>query len=411
MVNFERYTLSNGLRLLVHKDETTPMATVCMTYDVGTKDEDPEKSGYAHLLEHLMFCGSKNAARFDDLIQNAGGENNAFTNQDMTVFYDIVPLENLEVALFLEADRMTNLQFKKKSFLREQKVVVEEFKETCIDEPYGDIWHHIGPLLYQVHPYSIPPIGKKMEHIANARIEDLESFYKKFYQPANAILTVSGNIAPEIVLEKVQKWFGEIPNQIIEKRMLAQEPNQEVKRRLHVSADVPTPAIYLIFHSAERMSWDYYLDEVLSDILGEGDSSVIYKKLVKEQEIFSEADVYITGTLDTGLFILEGKLNEGKTFEEAEKALWSILNPLKKKKLSKKELTRLQNKIEHNLEFAEIGAFHKAVNLGYYELLGNPQWINEEGERYRTITINDLQERSKQLFQESKASVIYYNPK
>lgn len=408
MVNFERFVLENGLRLLVHQDPTTPMATVCVTYNVGTKDEDPEHSGFAHFFEHLMFSGSKNASNFDEYIQNAGGENNAFTNQDMTVYYDIVPLVNLDVALWLEADRMENLKLNKKAFDRERKVVVEEFKETCIDEPYGDIWHHIGPLVYRVHPYSVPTIGKTIEHIKNAELSDVEAFYKKFYCPNNAILTVSGNIAPQEVFEKVQKWFAAIPAGPAQLRNIAQEPEQEAPRSLVVEANVPTPAIYMVFHGAERESKDYYLDEVLSDILGEGDVALIFKKLVKDREIFSEADVYITGTLDAGLFMLEGKLNEGKTFEEAEAALWELLQKLKEIPLSQDDLTRLQNRIEHNLEFAEVTAFHKAVNLGYYELLGNADWINEEGARYRSILVEDLQDRAQRLFRPEKASVIYY---
>ncbi len=411
MVQFERYILNNGLRLLVHPDPTSPIATVCITYDVGTKDEDPEHTGFAHFFEHLMFAGSKNASNFDEYIQNAGGENNAFTNQDMTVYYNTIPLVNLDIALWLEADRMENLRLTKKALDREKKVVVEEFKETCIDEPYGDIWHHIGPLLYKVHPYAVPPIGKEISHIENAEQKDIETFYKKFYSPNNAILTVSGNIAPEEVLKKVEYFFANIPTGTKIARQIPQEPIQTEPRRLTVASNVPTSAIYMIFHNAERQSKDYYLDEVLSDILGEGDSALIYKKLVKDREIFSEADVYITGTLDTGLFVLEGKLNDGKTFEEAEAALWELLKQLQDKPLSENELTRLQNRIEHNLEFAEVTAFHKAVNLGYYELLGDAALINEEGPQYREITVEDLHERAKNLFLPEKVSIIQYIPK
>jgi zinc protease len=411
MVNFERYVLKNGLRLLVHPDPTTPMATVCVTYNVGTKNEDPERTGFAHLFEHLMFSGSKNAPNFDGIIQNAGGENNAFTNQDMTVYYDIVPLNNLDAALWLEADRMENLKLTQKSLNRERKVVVEEFKETCLDEPYGDIWHHIGPLLYQNHPYSVPTIGKDIRHIENAELADVEAFYRNFYCPSNAILTVSGNIAPEEVLKKVELYFGDIPpgNPIF--KDIPKEKEQTGVRKITVESNVPTSAIFMVFHNAERVSSDYYFDEVLSDILGEGDAALIYKKLVKEKEIFSEADVYITGTIDPGLFILEGKLNENISFETAEAALWSLLDDMKENPLSESDLTRLQNRIEHNLEFAEVTAFHKAVNLGLYELLGNASWINEEGARYRAITVEDLHLRAKELFKADRVSVIYYKAK
>lgn len=408
MVNFERFVLKNGLRLLVHPDPTTPMATVCVTYNTGSKNEDPDKTGFAHLFEHLMFSGSKNAPNFDDIIQNAGGENNAFTNQDMTVYYDIVPLDNLETALWIEADRMQHLKLTQKSLNKERKVVVEEFKETCVDEPYGDIWHHIGPLLYKDHPYSVPTIGKEISHVENAELDDVEAFYRNFYCPSNAILTVSANISPKEVLKLTEKYFGEIPAGNPLFREIPQERKQTDVRRLNVASKVPTPAIFMIFHAAARKTDDYYFDEVLSDILGEGDASLIYKKLVKEKEIFSEADVYITGTIDPGLFILEGKLNEQISFEMAESALWEMLEQLKSKPLAEKELYRLQNRIEHNLEFAEVTAFHKAVNLGYYELLGNADWINEEGAKYRSISVKNLQDRALELFDSKSVSIIYY---
>lgn len=411
MVNFERFVLSNGLRLLVHPDPTTPMATVCVTYNTGTKNEDADKTGFAHLFEHLMFSGSKNAPNFDDIIQNAGGENNAFTNQDMTVYYDIVPLDNLETALWIEADRMHQLKLTQKSLNRERKVVVEEFKETCVDEPYGDIWHHIGPLLYKDHPYSVPTIGKDISHVENAELSDIESFYRNFYCPSNAILTVSANVAPGEVLKLVEKYFGDIPAGKPVFKDIPKEREQHEIRRATVESKVPTPAIFMIFHCAARKTEDYYFDEVLSDILGEGDSALIYKRLVKDKEIFSEADVYITGTIDPGLFILEGKLNENISFETAEAALWDLLDDIKSKPLDEKELTRLQNRIEHNLEFAEVTAFHKAVNLGYYELLGNANWINEEGQRYREITVEDLYKRAKDLFSKEKVSLLYYKAK
>ena len=411
MVNYERFVLNNGLKVLVHHDPSTPMATVCMTYDVGTKDEAFDKTGYAHLMEHLMFLGSKNATNFDEIIQKAGGENNAFTNQDMTVYYDTVPLNNLESALFLEADRMRHLKLSKRAFEKEKKVVVEEFKETSIDEPYGDIWHHIGPLVYQVHPYQIPTIGLKIEHISESNQEDLECFYRQFYCPQNAILSLSGNFRAGDIIEKVKFWFENIDAGEKNKRNLPIEPIQNQQRRLTVEADVPAAAIYIIFHSAERKHQDYYFDEVISDIMGEGESALIYKKLVKEKEIFSEADVYITGTIDTGLFILEGKVQENKSLEEAEIALWEMMDQFKSVLQDKKELDRIKNKIEHNLEFAEITSFHKAINLGFYELLGDVEWINQEAEKYNQISVEQLQNRAKDLFRREKASIIYYEPK
>ncbi|BDS14011.1 M16 family metallopeptidase [Aureispira anguillae] len=407
-MEFTRYQLDNGLKLLVHQDKSTPLVSVCMTYNVGTRNEQEGKSGFAHLFEHLMFGGSKNAPSFDDYIQQAGGENNAFTNQDMTVYYEYMPCQNIEMALWLEADRMLSLNLNEKTLERERKVVLEEFKESCLNEPYGDIWHHIGPLAYQVHPYQVPTIGKIPKHIEEASLEDVKVFFDQFYCPNNAILSVSGNINPEEVFVLTQKWFGEIKKRKMPPTEMPLEPIQTEKRTLEVSANVPLDAIYLVFHSAERNSTNYYIDDFITDVLAEGDASQLYQSLVKEKEFFVNIDAYITASMDKGLLIVEGKLAEGISLEEAEKAIWEELEQLKKHLLSDYAVEKFQNRIEHNLEFGEMNNLNKAINLGYYELLGDAAMINEEKAKYNAITAADIQRRSHELFQEFKASVLYY---
>lgn len=411
MIQFERYILKNGLRLLVNTDKASPMVTICISYLVGTKDEHPERTGFAHLFEHLMFGGSTHAPNFDDIIQRAGGENNAFTNQDMTVYYDILPLDNVDTALWLEADRMENLVLNQTALDVQRKVVVEEFKESCLEEPYGDIWHHIGPLAYQKHPYRVPTIGEKIEHIDEASLEDVAAFFENFYCPNNAVLTISGNISGPEALAKVERYFGHIAAGPVNRRASISEPKQEAMRYLELEADVTAPAIYMVFKAAERWEQDYYLDDLLSDILGDAEASLLFKKLIKGQEIFSEADAYITGTIEQGLFVIEGKLNDGQSFEQAESAIWALLHGLCHEPLGAQALQRLQNRIEHNLAFAEVTAFNKALSLSYYEILGDAAWINAEGERYQSIRVEDLQDRAKRLFRKENLSLIHYKTK
>lgn len=407
-MEFTRYELDNGLKLLVHQDNSTPLVSVCMTYKVGTRNEEVGKSGFAHLFEHLMFGGSKNAPSFDDYIQQAGGENNAFTNQDMTVYYEYMPYQNLEMALWLEADRMLSLNLDENILERERKVVVEEFKESCLNEPYGDIWHYIGPLAYQQHPYKIPTIGQTPEHIEQANLEDVKAFFERFYCPNNAILSVSGKVDPQEVFELTQKWFGDIEAGEVGEITIEPEPVQTEKRTLTVEANVPLNALYLVFHSAERKSKNYYIDDFITDVLAEGDASQLYQHLVKEQELLVNVDAYITASIDKGLLIVEGKLADGVTFEEAEQAIWTELDWLKTELLSSYALEKFQNRTEHNLEFGEMNNLNKAINLGYYELLGDAAMINEEKAKYNAITEVDIQQRSQELFQESKCSILYY---
>ncbi len=411
MITFQKYQLENGLRLVIHQDKSSPLVSVCMTYNVGTKYEEREKTGFAHLFEHLMFGGSKNAPNFDDYIQQAGGENNAFTNQDMTVYYEYLPYPNIETALWLEADRMLYLNLNEEALAKERKVVVEEFKESCLDEPYGDIWHHIGALVYKKHPYSIPTIGLTPKHIEDACLEDVASFFENYYCPDNAVLSIAGHVDFDETLALVEKWFGDIPkgNPIIP--VLPQEPIQTEKRKLEVEAAVPLNALYMVFQGAERKSNDYYIDDLITDVLAEGDAAQLYQKLVKEQELFSDIDAYVTASIDRGLLLVEGRLAEGVSFEKAEAAVWQQLAVLQDKLIDDLAMEQLQNRTEHNMAFSEMNHLHKAINLGYYEMLGDAALINDEKNKYNRISALDIQRRSKVLFEKNRCSVIYYKAK
>ena len=408
MITYQRFVLDNGLRFLVHEDDSTPMVAMNVLYNVGAKDESPQRTGFAHLFEHLMFEGSANIPNFDMPIQLAGGENNAFTNSDVTNFYNHLPAENLETAFWLESDRMHDLNITEKSLNKQRKVVVEEFKETCLNQPYGDVWHHLLDLAYTQHPYRWPTIGLIPEHVEKANLNEVRSFYNKFYRPNNAIIVISGNCNLNQIQTLAEKWFGDIPKGNIETRELPKEPAQTSFRRKVHSAAVPVDSIHIAFHTHDRLSPSYYIVDLISDILCNGQSSRLYRKLLKEQELFSEIDCYITGTIDPGLLVIEGKPADGISIEQAEAAIWKELELLKTNQLSKAELQKIKNKAESTLVFSELSILNKAMNLAYFELLGNPDLINEEALKYQTITVEDIQSQAQELFVKENCSTLIY---
>jgi zinc protease len=422
MIDFQRVILENGLRVLVHEDNSTPVVAVNLLYDVGSRDENPERTGFAHLFEHLMFSGSKNAKEYDSFIQQAGGESNAFTNTDMTNFYATVPAENLETLLWLESDRMLALNINAKSLNTQRKVVVEEFKETTLDEPYGDVWHHLSEMVYKKHPYRWPVIGLEPRHIEEATLTDVKDFYKKHYTPNNAIIVIAGNLekagnlpdgrqGTEGVIQKVEKWFGEISKGEVPSRRLPKEPEQKKSIRKIVEANVPVEAIYLAFRSPDRLDKAYYATDLLTDILSSGSSSRFYRRLLKEKRLFSEIDCYLTGSIDPGIILIEGKNTEGVSLEAAEEAVWAELETLKAELVSEAELQKLKNKIESQQAFGDAGALNKAMNLAYFELIGNANLINEEVEKYNVITVEDIQQAAQKMFRKENSSVLIYKPK
>ncbi len=410
MVSFTRHILPNGLRVLVHEDMATPLVAVNITYNVGSRDEHAEKTGFAHLFEHLMFAGSKNVPDFDDPLQRAGGENNAYTTNDYTTFYEIVPAENLETALWIESDRMMALRISRKSLEVQRKVVVEEFKETCLNEPYGDAWHHLSELMYREHPYRWPVIGLAPEHVENATLDDVRAFYKNWYTPNNAVLSIAGNVRPDAALQLAEKWFGSIPAGPGMLRQLAAEPPQEGPRRKEVHARVPVPAVYLAFRMPARLDPAFYPVDLLSDVLAQGQSSRLYRHLLKERQLFSQIDAYVTGNTDPGLLVIEGRPAAGVPVETALAAIWEELEQLKQEPLEARELVKIQHHFESTIVFSETSVMNKAQNLAFYEILDRAELMNEEIDIYLAVTPADLHRAANSLFQADNSATLIYVP-
>ena len=408
MIKFERFVMDNGLKVLVHQDKSTPLACVNILYDVGARDEDSNQTGFAHLFEHLMFGGSINIPNYDEPLQMVGGENNAFTTNDITNYYLTVPSVNLETAFWLESDRMLSLAFSEKSLDVQRNVVIEEFKQRYLNQPYGDVWLILRPLAYKVHPYQWATIGKEISHISNAKIDDVKDFFKKFYCPNNAILVVAGDVEMDEVKRLCDKWFGNIPRGPENKRLLPQEPTQLEERKIAVERDVPLDALYKVYHMCARNDDEYYTMDIISDILSRGNSSRLYKELVKNKRLFSELNAYVTGDFDNGLFVISGKLITGVKIEDAEKAIEEELEKLKSKLVDDTELTKVKNKIESTLVFSEMEALNKAMNLAVSELLGDANLINREVELYSAVTAEHVREQARKVFDKNNCSTLHY---
>jgi predicted Zn-dependent peptidase len=394
MIEFERFTLPNGLKVIFHKDITTPLAVVNVLYDVGARDEQEDKTGFAHLFEHLMFGGSVNIPNFDGPLQRAGGQNNAFTSNDITNYYDVLPAENLETALWLESDRMLSLAFTEKSLEVQRSVVIEEFKQRYLNQPYGDVWLEFRPLAYAIHPYRWATIGKDISHIENATMDDVKAFFAKYYHPANAILCVSGNFELTYVKEVVAKWFGAIPGKEVAKRNLPVEPKQIAYKEKTITRDVPSDAFYLGFKMPGKNQPHYFTADLLSDILGRGKSSRLYKRLKKEKELVSEINAYVTGSIDTGLLMISGKPSEGIAVSTVEAEIHAVIHELQQERIGKEELEKIVNKVKTTKVFSEQGALQKSMSLCFHELLGDANAINTETEAYESITPSAIQEQA-----------------
>ncbi len=408
MIQFERFVLDNGLRVLVHEDPSTPMAVVNVLYDVGARDEDPNKTGFAHLFEHLMFGGSIHIPDYDEPLQRAGGENNAYTTNDLTNYYCQVPAQNLETAFWLESDRMLSLAFSEKSLDVQRKVVCEEFKEHYINKPYGDIWHKMRELAYKVHPYRWMTIGKELSHVEKAHIDDVKAFFFKHYRPVNAILVVAGNVQVEQVKQLAAKWFGHIPMGDQYVRNLPQEPVQTAARRQVVEADVPVDAFLATWHMDARLDKGYYIADLITEVLGGGASSRLYQQLVKEQRLFASIDCYHFGTIEKGLVAVDGKLAEGVAIETAEAAVQAVLQQVQEAVISEQELQKVKNKTESVIAFEDMNVMSRANSLAFYELLGDAQLMNDELQRYQEITAADIRSYSQQLFAQTNSNVLHY---
>lgn len=408
MIQFERFTLANGLRVIVHQDLSTPMAVINIMYDVGARDEDPEQTGFAHLFEHLMFGGSVNVPSYDEPLQMAGGENNAYTTNDLTNYYIQLPAENLETAFWLESDRMLSLAFSDKSLDVQRKVVCEEFKEHYLTKPYGDVWHKMRELAYKKHPYRWMTIGKELSHIENAKLDDVKNFFFKHYRPVNAVLVVAGNVTVERVKELAEKWFGDIPSGEKYNRNLPAEPDQTEERFMEIKANVPLDALYKCWHMGSRMDGSYYAVDLMTDILSGGGSSRLYQSMVKEQQLFSNIECHHFGSTDAGLVVVEGKLVKGVKMEDAEKAVEKELEKMKNEKVSEAELQKVKNKTESMIAFEDMSVMSRANSLAYYETLGDAAWMNFELQKYAKVTTEDILEQSRQIFRRENCSTIHY---
>ncbi len=409
MIVFDRFVLDNGLRVLVHEDHSTPMAVVNVLYDVGARDENPEKTGFAHLFEHLMFGGSINIPDYDEPLQRAGGENNAYTTNDLTNYYCQVPAENIETAFWLESDRMLSLAFSKKSLDVQRKVVCEEFKEHYLNKPYGDVWHKMRELAYTQHPYRWMTIGKELSHVENAHIDDVKQFFFKHYRPVNAILVVTGHVTTEQVKQLSNKWFGDIPMGDPYKRHLPQEPLQTQSRKLEVHAAVPLDSFVKTWHMDSRLEKGYYAADMITEILGGGGSSRLYQSLVKEKQLFSNLDCYHFGSIDAGLLTVEGKLVKGVKMEDAAAAVDAEINKLQSTLISEQELQKVKNKTESVIAFEDMSIMSRANSLALYELLGDAEMMNTELQKYQAITVEDIQTYCKKIFREENSNTLFYH--
>ena len=407
MIQYDRFVLENGLRVLFHPDFTTPMAVVNVMYDVGARDEDPGHTGFAHLFEHLMFGGSLNIADYDMPLQLAGGENNAYTTNDLTNYYIQLPAENIETALWLESDRMLSLAFDPESLEVQRKVVCEEFKEHYINRPYGNVWHLLRELTYTTHPYRWMTIGKNLEHIENASLGQVKDFFFDHYNPANAILAIAGPLQLEEVKTLVEKWFSDIPSGRKYNRALPAEPPQTAPRRLEVEAKVPLDAFYKTWHMGSRLSNSYYEADLMTEILGGSASSRLYQALVKEQRLFSNIGCYHMGTVDPGVVVVEGKLVKGVSFEKAEAAIGEQIR-LFIENVSEQELQKAKNKTESTLAFEDMSLLNRANNLAFYELLGDAGLMNTEAAKYDSVSLSDLRESASRLFREENSNTLLY---
>lgn len=411
MITVNKYTLSNGLRIVHWENPSTQMVALNILYNVGARDEHPEHTGFAHLFEHLMFGGSINIPDYDTHVQQAGGENNAWTNNDITNYYITLPRQNVETGFWLESDRMLSLDFSERSLDVQRHVVIEEFKQRHLNQPYGDVGHLVRNMVYKVHPYQWPTIGKEISHIENATLDEVKNFFFRFYAPNNAILAVTGNISFKDTVMYAEKWFGPIPRREVPVRNLPQEPRQTEERRMEVERNVPMDALYMTFHICNRLHPDYYVHDMMSDLLGNGNSSRFIRHLVQELQLFSQIDAYISGSIEDGTFHICGRPSPGITLEEAEAAIWQELECMKTIPTPEEELEKVKNRYESEQIFGNINYLNVATNLAFFELTSKAEDINNEVANYRTVRAEDIQRVAGKTFVHENCSVLYYKKK
>lgn len=411
MVEFKEFSLDNGLRVIVHEDPTVQIAVLNILYDVGSRDEHPEKTGFAHLFEHLMFGGSKNIVSYDEPLQKVGGENNAFTNTDITNYYLTVPAPNIETGFWLESDRMLSLSFDPNVLEVQRKVVIEEFKQRYLNQPYGDVWLKLRPLSYLTHPYQWATIGKEIRHIENASMDDVRNFFFRYYIPANAILVVAGNVTLDQVRLLSEKWFGPIGSPQVPQRRLPAEAPQSLKRTLQVEADVPASALYKAYHMPGRFDKDFFAVDLMSDVLARGESSRLYQKLVKEKEMFTSISSFTMGTIDPGLVVVNGRVKDGVKLKDAEEAVNEVIAEFISRGIPEEELEKVKNQAYSTLQFGEVEVMNRAMNLAFAKLSGDANYVNEEGRLIESVTTDDIHRVARLVLKEENSNVLYYKAK
>jgi predicted Zn-dependent peptidase len=411
MIKFESHTLKNGLKVIVHQDKNTHIAAMNIAYNVGSRDEQPNHTGFAHLFEHLMFGGSKNVPSYDEPLQKVGGENNAYTTPDLTNYYLTVPASNIETGFWLESDRMLSLSFEEKVLEVQRKVVIEEFHQRYLNQPYGDVWHKLRDLAYRVHPYQWPTIGARLSHIEEATMEQVKSFFKKFYSPNNAVMVLAGNIHPDKAFKLSEAWFEEIPAQPDYLRELPKEPQQDEQRRLVVNSDVPVDALYKVYHMPGKTDSDYHAADLLSDILGRGRSSRLHTELVEDKKMFSSISSYVLGSMDPGLLVVSGKLSEGVNFESAELAIDNLTKKIQDNLVGDKEIEKVKNQALSSIAFSEVEVLNRAMNLAYFSLIGDADLANTESAKIKSVRKDDIRTMAGKILTGQNSSVMYYQAK
>ncbi|UOQ53747.1 M16 family metallopeptidase [Hymenobacter cellulosivorans] len=408
MIKFEEFTLANGLRCIVHEDHSTPIAVLNVLYNVGSRDEDVAHTGFAHLFEHLMFSGSVNIPSYDEPLQYVGGENNAFTSPDITNYYLTLPAANIETAFWLESDRMLGLAFSENGLEVQRKVVVEEFKQNYLNQPYGDVWLKLRPLAYQVHPYQWPTIGKEVGHIENAVMDDVRAFFAKHYAPTNAVLVIAGAVTVAEARRLAEKWFEPIPGGTPYERQLPAEPRQTEARHLDVIAEVPASAYYKVYHIPGRAAADYHTVDLLSDVLGRGKSARLYQRLVKDQQLFNSISASCSGSLEPGLLVISGRLNSGVAMETADAAVEEVVAELREELVSPQELEKVKNQAEASIVFEEIELLNRAMALAYFKLLGDADLVNQESAKVQAVTAQGLRAAAQEYLRPDNSSTLFY---
>ena len=408
MIHYDQFVLDNGLKVFVHEDNSTPIAAVNILYNVGSRDEDPSRTGFAHLFEHLMFGGSRHIPSYDEPLQKVGGENNAFTSSDITNYYITLPAANVETAFWLESDRMLSLSFDPDVLNVQQKVVIEEFKQRYLNQPYGDVWLKLRPLVYEQHPYRWATIGKDINHIENATLDDVRAFFYKYYLPNNAVLVVAGNVTTEQVKQLCAKWFAPIPAGEQYIRNVPKEPVQTAARHMDISAKVPLDGLYKAYHMPGRFQAGYQATDLLSDMLGRSKSSRLYQQLLRNNPLFSNVGAYLTSSDDPGLLVVQGTLNEGVSLEEADAAVEAVVDLFISQTVAEEELVKVKNQGEATLAFSEVELLNRAMNLAFAANAGDPELVNQEAAGIQAVTPDSVQAMARQVLRKDNCSTLYY---